>query len=122
MEKRKLTRAEYKIEAQIVYKGENFSGEAKNLSLKGALIEIDENAVIDINEKLDILFLITGQSSNLIIKVEGTVVRKGKGYIGLKFDVIDLDSFIHLRNIVAYNDGDYEKIMNEFINDTHEKQ
>jgi len=35
--------------------------------------------------------------------------------VALQFAQVDLDSFVHLKNIVAYNSGGEDKIMEEFV-------
>jgi len=47
------------------------------------------------------------------VNFNGVVSRKNEEDIGLTFDKIDLDSYMYLKNIVAYNIDDAEKIMEE---------
>ena len=118
MDKRKLSRIDFYVEAVFSYQGLEHKARVKNLSLKGALIETNEKLDIGINEKLDIVLSVKGLSSTLEIHAKGIVVRKEEASFGLKLENMDLDSFIHLRNIIAYNSGDYDKIMEEFINNS----
>jgi hypothetical protein len=113
MEKRELTRVAFDIEAIIKYQEHTFSGKIDNLSLKGMFIQTLEK--IKLNDTIEISIHLAGQTSDLEINLNGIVVRLTDEGIGVQFQKIDLDSFIHLRNIVAYNSGDEDKIMDEFF-------
>ncbi len=57
--------------------------------------------------------MLTGTSSELKLKIEGHVIRSDSQGMALYFDVLELDSFIHLKNILYYNSGDPERIDRE---------
>jgi hypothetical protein len=113
MEKRELTRVAFDIEATIDYQERSFSGKVDNLSLKGMFIVTTEK--VKLHDPIQITIHLAGETSDLEIKLNGTVVRMTDEGIGIQFDKVDLDSFIHLRNIVAYNSGDEDKVMDEFF-------
>jgi hypothetical protein len=113
MEKRELTRVAFDIEAIIKYQEHTFSGKVDNLSLKGMFIRTKEK--IKLNDTIEIIIHLAGQTSDLEINLNGTVVRIIDEGVGVQFQKVDLDSFIHLRNIVAYNSGDEDKVMDEFF-------
>jgi hypothetical protein len=79
------------------------------------LLRVKERVKVNRGELLDITISLTGDTSSLSISVKGSVVRIDQDGVALEFEKIDLDSFVHLKNIVAYNDGDEKKIMEEFI-------
>ena len=112
MEKRELIRVPFQIDASILYQGQIFQGKIDNLSLKGMFIRT--NAQFKLEDTIEITIRLAGESSELEIKVNGVVVRKTETGIGVQLEKVDLDSFIHLRNIVAYNSGDEDKVMDEF--------
>ncbi|HEX3030492.1 MAG TPA: PilZ domain-containing protein [Clostridia bacterium] len=116
MEKRINSRVKFTSKAIINYNGKCINAEVDNLSLTGALVKMTE--VLDINENqlLDMELLISGATTDTRIKLKCAVVRIDGQNIGVKFDVIDIDAFIFLKNIVVYNDGDDGKIMREFTN------
>lgn len=122
MEKRKLSRVNFNIRALLSYKSLNFEGDVENLSLSGIFIKTGNKLDIGLNETMDIKINMLGSSSDLIINLKGIVVRNDEKGIGLKFDKVDLDSFIHLKNIIAYNFGDEDRIMDEFFNFISEKK
>lgn len=112
MEKRKNTRVPFNIESAVGYQGRTVKGEVVNLSLTGMLFKSSDE--IPIHTPLDIVFFLTGTTSRLTINLNGKAVRVDERGTAIEFNEIDIDSFIHLKNIVAYNEGDEDKIMEEF--------
>ncbi len=112
MDKRRTTRVPFNIESAVKYQDKTIKGEAVNLSLKGMMFKSSEE--IPLNTALDIVIFLTGSTSRLTINLKGIVVRIDKMGTAIEFEEIDIDSFIHLKNIVAYNDGNQDKIMDEF--------
>jgi Tfp pilus assembly protein PilZ len=112
MEKRELVRVAFDIEAIIKYEGRTFSGKVDNLSLKGMFIQTSEK--FKLYDTIQITIHLAGETSDLEINLNGLIVRTTEQGIGIQFEKVDLDSFIHLRNIVAYNSGDEDKVMDEF--------
>ena len=114
MEKRNNTRVLFDVSTIVKYKNKEIKGNVVNLSLNGILMRIEEN--IPKNANVSINIIMEGSSSQLLINLEGIVVRSEKSEVAVEFKSIDLDSFIHLKNIVVYNEGNEEKIMKEFYN------
>lgn len=121
-EKRKLTRVLFHIHAQINKGTQAFIGRVDNVSLKGLHIHMNEGMTeLHPGDQVEITIDLTGNSSDLKVQVEGEVLRwEENGAIAVKFSHIDLDSFVHLKNIMAYNSGDYDKIMDEFMDSIQE--
>ena len=114
MEKRELIRVPFQIDTTILFENQTFTGKIENLSLKGMFILTDGQ--FKLQDIIQITLHLAGESSDLEISVTGVIVRKTEKGIGVQFEKVDLDSFIHLRNIVAYNSGDEDKVMDEFCN------
>ena len=112
MDKRKTTRVLYNVMAEIAYDDKSIQGEVINLSLRGMLLKTTDN--IPINTRTNITLFLIGSTSELKIQLTGVVIRSDERGAALQFKKIDLDSFIHLKAIVAYNEGDEDKIMDEF--------
>ncbi len=112
MEKRRNTRVTFGVGAVIKYKRKSIECNVINLSLNGVLIECSKE--IPLNAEVKIGIFMEGSTSKLKINVEGKVIRSSASETAIMFNSIDLDSFIHLKNIVAYNEGNEEKIMQEF--------
>jgi hypothetical protein len=100
MEKRNRPRVVFDSQADIAYNGNTISCEIENLSMEGMFLQTNEK----IPEKTEVnaSIQLSGSTTNLCIDLKGTVVRCEKNGIAIKFNEIELDSFIHLRNVVSY--------------------
>lgn len=112
MEKRHFTRIPFKSEAMVQYKDKTFQGEVENLSLKGMFFKAGSE--IPLNVPVEIKIFLSGTSSELAINVSGKVVRQDQEGLAVRFEKLDMDSFIHLKNVVAHNTGDEAHVMEEF--------
>lgn len=117
MERRNHQRANFNVSAYIEHNDLSYSVKVVNISLNGMLLETKEIIDIEINSVLKVKLSVTEHSPEVEIFLEGIVIRKEGCFIGVQIDNIDLDSFINLRDIVANNSDDYEKIMKEFYID-----
>jgi len=61
---------------------------------------------------------LTGSSSDLQLDILGTVVRTDDTGMAIKFESMDIDALIHLKNILYYNSGDPERIDAELSGNT----
>ncbi|ATW27458.1 PilZ domain-containing protein [Candidatus Formimonas warabiya] len=114
-EKRRIARAGYRIKGQAKYRDKFFKGEIINFSLTGFLFSSD--AVIDVceGEKLIILFQWDQEIRDMVSEITCTVIRKVKNILGLKFDVIDYDTLMYLKEKLIDITGDENKINDAFI-------
>lgn len=83
-----------------------------DLSLKG--VSVVGVTGHQIGEHCDVQLDLTGSTSNLRLHMKGEVVRVKPEGLALRFFAMDLDSFYHLKNIIAYNLGDPEQVEEEF--------
>lgn len=113
MEKRNLSRVLFNTKAVIRYGGAEVDGEVENLSLNGMFIRTQQR--IPLGETVEITIQLAGDTSSLSIDLEGKVIRTAEKGVGLLYQKVDLDSFIHLRNIVSYNSTDSDSVMEEFL-------
>jgi hypothetical protein len=113
MERRSFTRVLFQTEALIEYDGKSIRTSIENMSLKGMFLKTTED--IPVNKSLDMKILLSGSSSELSIKLKGKIIRREVNGLAAQFDGMDLDSFIHLKNVIAYNAEDQDKIMDEFL-------
>jgi hypothetical protein len=115
-EKRSLSRANYKIQGQVIYKDRFFKGKIHNFSLNGFLFNSDEAIEVSEGEKLVILIDLNDKSRDMTLEVNCIVRRKEKNSLGLNFDVIDYDTLMMLKEKLI-NVADHEETINdEFIN------
>ena len=113
MEKRKNKRVPFHAEAMVKNKDIMINGKIDNLSMRGMFLNTDGR--LTANDQVEITILLTGSSSQLSIDLTGTVIRQTGTGIAIVFKEMDLDSFIHLRNVVSYNSSDADEIMDEYL-------
>ena len=112
MEKRQFTRVVFQSEAIVKAKDKTLKGEIGNLSLNG--IFLNAPGALPVSEPVEVEIYLSGSTSELALKMEGTVLRDSPEGLAIQFKGMSLDSFIHLKNIISYNRGDEEKVMEEF--------
>ncbi|MBP7737796.1 MAG: PilZ domain-containing protein [Spirochaetes bacterium] len=112
MEKRNTIRVPFHVRSVVKYGDSVLEGDVLDLSTGGMMIQAEMNLPVD--EIVQISLFLYGTSSNLSLNIVGKVVRKTDSGTAIKFTELDLDSFIHLRNIVSRNAFDEEKIVREF--------
>jgi hypothetical protein len=112
MEKRNTIRVPFHVRSVIKHADKIIEGEVINLSTGGMLFGAKE--VIAAGETVSISIFLYGSSSHLTLNITGTVVRQTKDSIALKFTELDLDSFIHLKNIVSHNMVDDDKSAKDY--------
>jgi len=110
MEKRHGSRVPFKTEAEITVGGATIKGEIKNLSLNGLFLLTDN--ILDTGLSVDVAIELSGSSTKLTISLKGIVTRQEENGISLKFDEMELDSFIHLKNILHYSNKDMDDFDN----------
>ena len=113
--KRDTTRVEFHTRAELEIEGQVLSGTVEDLSLKGMFLKTEASQrFIQIGQKVKVTIRFSGTTSNLSIDVQGKVVRLTQEGLGIEFTDMEFDSFVYLRNVVAYNAGDEDVIMDEF--------
>ncbi len=113
-EKRKITRTDYTVKGQAAYNGRLFPGEIMNFSLSGLLFSSDELMDVAAQEKVAVSINWDDEEQGMVSTIHCIVVRKIDHILGLKFDVIDYDTLMLLKEKLAAKIGD--KINEEFIN------
>lgn len=111
MEKRKHQRISFQAEAVVRGNDLTVGGKIDNLSMKAMFLKATGDFGSD---PLQITILLSGSSSKLSIELTGKVVRKEDHGMAVEFLEMDLDSFIHLKNVVSYNSQDADAIMDEY--------
>ncbi len=112
MEKRTNTRVLFNVNAVVKYQDKTLEGKVNNVSLYGILLQTPEQVPVD--TAVDVKVCMEGTTTNLTLNLQGHITRSDQTGTAIAFDSIDIDSFVHLKNIVAYNEGDEDKIMKEF--------
>lgn len=112
MEKRNTIRVPFHVRSVITSGDIVVEGDVIDLSTGGMLFQTAQKIPLD--EIVQISLFLYGTSSNLSLNISGRVVRSTDAGTAIRFTELDLDSFIHLRNIVSRNAFDEEKIIREF--------
>ncbi len=121
MQQRKFSRVFFSRKVEISIKEGNdvqynydFSeGMIDNLSLKGMFIKTEK--ILPLNATI---FIKIPLSEIVSIDILGRVIRKADDGVAVFFTDIDIDSFSHLKNIIANNLGDDEIIEKELNEQT----
>lgn len=119
MSTRKFSRVRFKVGATIRIADRQFNGAVENLSMTGMFLVTNEP--LNEGEKVDITIVLTGTLPEIAVNFNGIVTRICDDGVGLTFEKMDLDSYVHLKNIIAYNIDDAEKVMEEIGHSIDEK-
>lgn len=113
-EKRRFTRVELKSRARFRTEGTTYEGEMQNLSLSGVFVVAVGKP--ELGREGNVEMLLAGPKTELSVELRAKVVRHEQGGFGLSFNLesFELDSFLHLRNVIAYIEGDADRIADEF--------
>ena len=119
MSTRKFSRVRFKVAATVKVAGRQFQGAVENLSMTGMFLVTGERLAE--GEEVEISIVLTGSLPEIKINFSGKVARIVENGMAFVFDKIDLDSYMHLKNIVAYNIDDSDKVMEEICHSIDEK-
>lgn len=119
MSTRRFSRVHFNVEATIKTADRLFQGVVENLSMTGMFLVTSER--LPLGEAVEITIVLTGSSPEITVNFNGKVSRIVENGMGFVFEKIDLDSYMHLKNIVAYNIDDAEKVMEEICHSIDEK-
>lgn len=119
MSTRKFSRVQFNVGATIKIADRQFQGAVENLSMTGMFLVTSE--LLAEGETVDITIVLTGTSPEIAVNFNGIVTRIAEDGVGFSFDKMDLDSYMHLKNIIAYNIDDAEKVMEEIGHSIDEK-
>jgi hypothetical protein len=111
MSTRKFSRVNFKVNATIKTAERQFQGDVKDLSMSGMFMLTGEH--LHLGNPVDITIILTGTSPEIKVNFSGEVSRTDENGLGFNFKKMDLDSYTHLKNIVAYNIDDAEKVLEE---------
>jgi hypothetical protein len=119
MSTRKFSRVPFHVTATATVGGRRFQGKVSNLSMNGLFLKTFER--LPEGDTADLVITLEGTEPVIAVSFMGRVSRITDEGIGFHFEKIDLDSYTHLRNIIAYNMADAEKVMDEIFTNIEEK-
>ncbi|OEU69437.1 MAG: pilus assembly protein PilZ [Desulfovibrio sp. S3730MH75] len=109
-DKRRRTRIDAEFTVQISKNGFAVEAETHNLSMKGILCDGVEGFSAG-----DACTVSITLSEDVIVTIEGKIVRADKTGLAVDFVAMDEVSFTHLRRMVKYNSTDADSIDGELI-------
>ncbi len=118
MNTRKSSRVRFNVGATIRIAGRQFQGAVENLSMTGMFLVTNEQ--LPDGETAEIT-IVLGAPPGVEVNFTGVVARIAENGIGFAFEKMALDSYMHLKNIIAYNIDDAEKVMEEISHYKDEK-
>lgn len=101
-EKRDINRVSFRTNATIRRDGSVIQGGILDLSLKGVFVKTHDTIPVD--SQVDVEIHLSGAATDLSVHVTAKVIRTTADGVALKFNTMDLDSYIFLKNIVMYSD------------------
>lgn len=120
MSMRKFSRVPFQVVGTVVASdGRSFKGQIGNLSMNGLFLLTLEQ--LPMGEAVEIHISLSGSDPEISVAFSGRVSRIQDDGIGFHFEKVDLDSYTHLKNIIAYNIEDPDKVMDEICSDIESK-
>ena len=113
-EQRSFTRVPFQAEVLVNVNGERYRGKTDNLSLYGLFVQLQYKP--DLETEVEVTIPIADQSEERYVGVSGTIARQDGNGVGIRFQQLDVDTFIEIKNIVTSCSGNEAKIMDEFFN------
>ena len=119
MSTRKFSRVRFNVEALIRFGERQFRGGVENLSMTGMFLVTD--GLLANGEPVEITIVLVSTTPPVSVNFSGRVSRIDGNGMAFTFEKMDIDSYMHLKNIVAYNIDDSEKMMEEICHSIDEK-
>jgi len=120
VEKRRFSRVSFAEKSIIEFQGSSFEVDILNISLKGALVQLGGEFNCRRGDNWKLSFHLG--NSDIILEFMAVVVHTSGIQAGVKFLETDLNTMIHLRNLMEVRTMDPEKVRGEldFLIETNE--
>jgi hypothetical protein len=110
-EKRRFSRIAC-LEKAIVQCGEEIvEAEILDISLKGALLQLNDDADMSTGDKFQITLQL--MDSDIVLQFLAELAHRRKNLMGVKFVHMDIDSFMHLRSLLEARTANPQQVMDE---------
>lgn len=119
MSTRKFSRVAFRVDATVVAAGRSFQGKVENLSMSGMFMFTGER--LRMGEPVQVTIVLNGASPAIEVSLRGSVSRIIENGIGFTFEKTSLESYTHLKNIIAYNSDDADKVLEDIQHAIDEK-
>lgn len=116
-ERRHFWRAHFRGEASLELEDRTLPCRLDDISLKGALLEMDTTARVTTG---GVARLQLELASGSAISMQVTIVHVDGAQVGVRCDSIDIDSLTHLRRMIELNAGDtkvFERDLSALLRD-----
>ena len=102
-DQRNKIRIHFETTVSLLIQNRNIVAEAssRDISLDGIYIRTTET--VPMNSTCEVEITITGASSTLKLNIKGRTVRQDSTGVAVRFTEFELDSYLHLKNIVLFN-------------------
>ncbi len=112
-DRRSFVRVPFNTETEVqVDKRVIRSSEGIDVSLSG--LRLASSEAVDPGTLCQVKIILQTPDTRLFIEAKGTVIRSAAGTLGIQFTELDLDSYLHLRQLILYNTEEPEKAEQEF--------
>ena len=112
-ERRQFTRVHFHVFAEINHQGTVVTGQVVDLSLKGLFVYT--GSTLEVGEVVDVKIRMPLTNPPLEFHLRAEVMRNTANGIGFKIVESDVQSFTHLRNIVAMQAKDPDRVLDELL-------
>ena len=112
-ERRQFTRVHFHVLAEINHQGEIITGQVIDLSLKGLFVYT--TSTLEVGEAVSVKIRLPLTNPPLEFHLRAEVMRNTSDGIGFKIVESDVQSFTHLRNIVAMQAKDPDCVLDELL-------
>jgi hypothetical protein len=111
MDNRRFSRVLFSVPVQLKNAQIVYNGQLQDLSLKGALIQLDQAAELQTGQQFQLQFQLNESGVDLLMDV--TVAHIHHSCVGVRCDRMDIDSASHLRRLLELNLGDADLLGRE---------
>ncbi|RNC71332.1 MAG: PilZ domain-containing protein [Desulfuromonadales bacterium] len=110
-DKRQFCRIPFVAGSSIAWQEKRQEAELVDVSLKGALLKLDEPLPYQRGDSCTVSIELAHSDITIVFDAEIAHLRGAS--VGVKLTTIDIDSMIHLRNLLELNTADPEQIRKE---------
>lgn len=110
-EQRHFQRVPFATSSTVAFRGERHDAEVVDISLKGALLNLPVLPEVQRGDVCTVAIALS--NSDIVIEFEAEVAHLRAPLLGVKLLKIDIDSMIHLRNIVELNTANPDQVRKE---------
>lgn len=110
-EQRHFHRIKFDVKTEIELDGVLRETSLVDISLKGALVSLPPGNTPEMESPCRLIIHLNDPDA--ILSFNGKIVHINDGLAGIKITLVDIDSMIHLRRLVALNSENSEQVSSE---------